>query len=157
MAENELSRRLHKVVSHSRVFRNGVASFALILASLIIIGQTGCKSEQPKQASAQAPVIVQPYQRFLPIAQGQGFLSFPYWAFDTQTGQLCKTWDWQSNSAASQKAQETGNASSLKGLDAAAAATTTCKQLWAELPTEKSISWKELNPKKQDPLGLFSK
>jgi len=134
MTESELVKRVGKLKRQNRRFKQRAALGALLIALLLFIGTGGCATEQPKQASVPAPVTVRPYQRFVPIAQGQGFLSFPYWAFDTKTGQLCKTWDWQSNSAPSHKAQESGNTSKLQGLDAAAAGTPMCLALLTEYP-----------------------
>lgn len=107
-------------------------SMTLFCSFLTLIWLIGCSSGQQMKSTGdtRTPVLKQGYQRFIPIAHGQGFLSFPYWAFDTKTGQLCKAWDWQSNSAASKKAKESGNSSELTGLDAAAQGTPTCKDLW---------------------------
>lgn len=132
MTESGLIQRLCKLKRHSWRYRRAVMVGLVVVALLVLLGESGCLSGQPRQVPA--PVIVQPYQRFTPIAYGQGFLSFPYWAFDTKTGQLCKTWDWQSNSGASEKSREMGDRSKLSGLDAAGSGTSTCEALWRQYP-----------------------
>lgn len=116
--------------------RSSRKKLKLFCSLLVLSGLIGCGSGQQSRSAGKVPrpLPTQGYQRFIPIAHGQGFLSFPYWAFDTKTGQLCKTWDWQSNSAAAKRAQESGNASGLTGLDAAAQDTETCKYLWKTYP-----------------------
>jgi hypothetical protein len=134
MTESEMIEQVGRLEKHNRKLKQGAVLGVLFLALLVFMGQSGCTAEQPKQVSSPAPVIVRPYQRFVPIASGQGFLSFPYWAFDTKSGRLCKTWDWESHTAAIQKAQETGDSSRLQGFDAAAISTQTCEQLLRALP-----------------------
>jgi hypothetical protein len=164
MTETKLVERKNRLEIQNRRLRKGTLLGALSVAVLLLISLTACEKEQSRKASsvAQAPIIERPYQRFLPIAHGQGFLSFPYWAFDTKTGQLCKTWDWHDMSAASRKAQQSGDTSKLTGLDAAAAGTPTCKQLWAESnqpSVESPAEWlKEYRARKgkgKDPLELL--
>lgn len=129
MTESKLFDHKSKSEGESRRFGQGAVQYILLAVLLVFISHAGCTDAQQKQPSAAAPVIVQPYQRFVPIAHGQGYLSFPYWAFDTKTGQLCKTWGWQFNTPASQKARETRDTSDLQGIDAAAAATHRCLEL----------------------------
>lgn len=129
-------KRVGRLQAHSPRVRPGALLGLLGLLVFLTMSQSGCRSQQQKQASVPAPVIVRPYQRFVPIANGQGSLSFPYWAFDTKTGQLCKSWDWQSNSGASASARLGGNTSNLQGFDAAAAGTQTCQQLWKAYPDD---------------------
>lgn len=106
----------------------------LLLAFVASTCSVGCMPNQQHKPLAPATVVMPPYQRFIPIAKGQGFLSFPYWAFDTKTGQLCKTWGWQSETKASKNAMQSGDSSDLTGLDAAAYGTQTCEQLWKAYP-----------------------
>lgn len=134
MSASELGEGLERMERQTRKFRKVAVFVALFFVLLVFIGEGGCSSERPKRATTPAPAVARPYQRFVPIAHGQGFLSFPYWAFDTKTGQLCKTWPWESNDAASQKAQKTGDTSNLQGLDAAAASTSTCLSLLTQYP-----------------------
>lgn len=110
--------------------------FQCVVAVLLLVlaGLSGCGSDQQQKPLAPVRVTVQPYQRFVPIAHGQGYLSFPYWAFDTKTGQLCKTWDWQFHDAATKNAAQSADSSALTGMDAAAYGTQTCKQLWTAYP-----------------------
>jgi hypothetical protein len=124
--------------SQKRAFSHWVAPCLLLLTLIGVMVETGCPSGQQKQAPTTAPVIVRPYRRFVPIAHGQGFLSFPYWAFDTKTGQLCKTWSWTNPTV--EKADASGDTSKLAGLDAAAAYTPTCKELWTAFPDEPTIT-----------------
>jgi hypothetical protein len=44
----------------------------LLLALLVLMGQAGCPPEQPKQTPApvQAPLVKQPYQRFIRMVTG---------------------------------------------------------------------------------------
>lgn len=153
MAEGELVERVRKLEKQDRRLRQGAVLRAAFLGLVVFIGLSGCKSEQPKpdqSTGALSPAVVRPYQRFIPIAHNQGFLSFPYWAFDTKTGQLCKTWGWQSETAAFKKAEESGNYSKLTGIDAAAIGTPTCKELWKDYPDEVSLgsALNSKNPKK---------
>jgi hypothetical protein len=66
--------------------------FAATFAILILAQQSGCDSSSPKPV-AQSPVkptsLPKPPLHRFTITRDLDV------AFDTQTGQLCKTWDWQ--------------------------------------------------------------
>jgi hypothetical protein len=65
---------------------------AFALCFLLTIIQSGCptdeKKEEPPKKVAQAPHPQTPTHRFV-LTRDIDL------AFDTQTGQLCRTWDWQ--------------------------------------------------------------
>jgi hypothetical protein len=71
---------------------------ACIAASVLLLQQGGCYESKP----STPPAVVSPKpvysQRFLPVPSPQtGMFGVPwtgYFALDTQTGQLCRTWDW---------------------------------------------------------------
>jgi hypothetical protein len=85
--------RLERLERHNHTLRQAGGLALLLVASLLLMGQSACLPERSKQTPAPAPMVQQPYQRFVRIA------SFPAgqlnWALDTKTGQVCRTWDWQ--------------------------------------------------------------
>lgn len=67
-------------------------SFALIVP-ISVLALAGCDQfKQPQKAETKAPVATAPrppIHRFTPLSTDYNV------AFDTQTGQICRTWDWQ--------------------------------------------------------------
>lgn len=64
--------------------------FVVTLAVLALVQQNSCDSSTPKPAPKPAAVPKAPLHRFI-------LTRFPNdsgVAFDTQTGQICKTWEW---------------------------------------------------------------
>jgi hypothetical protein len=72
-----------------------------LLAPLVALVAAGCYAPQVPLKTAEAASAKQPssaYQRFLPIARDTEKMGVPWFGFfalDTQTGQLCRTADWQ--------------------------------------------------------------
>jgi hypothetical protein len=68
---------------------------ALPVFALLICG--GCSLPQDTPTGQQVAQVskVEPYQRFVPIAQNAAGTPSLDYALDTKTGQICKTWDWQ--------------------------------------------------------------
>jgi hypothetical protein len=82
--------------------------FAVTLAALVMAQQSGCDSSGTKPAPTPAVKTVAakpPLHRFIlprfPADDGV--------AFDTQTGQICKTWGWQPVGKAATPDPVTGN------------------------------------------------
>lgn len=65
--------------------------FEIAFAVLALLQQSGCEFQDKKGASTKPSVQRPPLHRFVltryPIDAGV--------AFDTQTGQICRTWEWQ--------------------------------------------------------------
>lgn len=76
-----------------------------LISLLAVLLCTGCQKRQadstPRIQLAMAPVSPQKFQRFLPVTEERGGL-----AVDTETGILCRTWNWSpvSNKESTNKA-----------------------------------------------------
>jgi hypothetical protein len=79
--------------------------FAVTLADLALAQQSGCDSKPTPTLVAKAAPAKPPLHRFIlprfPADDGV--------AFDTQTGQICKTWGWEPVGKASAPDPATGN------------------------------------------------
>jgi hypothetical protein len=63
-----------------------------VLATVLLLQACPEKNAPAPQTPAATPVVMKtPYQRFVPYSFSGATI---YWALDTKTGQLCRTWEW---------------------------------------------------------------
>jgi len=113
--------------------------YALALCLFLVTIQSDCSSEQKKDAPPKQ-ALQQPNElthRFTLVPQDIDL------AFDTETGQLCRTWDW-TPLAPEPKTTKEGRTPQRK----VGEFTPTCLSIYQQVPT---------NANPGDPLGLFNK
>jgi hypothetical protein len=74
----------------------------LMLGMVIMLGENDCDTSQQKSSQ---PLVIQkkshPINRFMKADSSEGDV-----ALDTKTGQLCRTWEWQSKNRTEVNARE---------------------------------------------------
>ncbi len=95
---------------------------SILLLSLVLI-QQACPSDQPNKAPQHTPQRQSPTHRFV-ITRDIDL------AFDTQTGQLCRTWDWSPVAPPAKANTEGATPQRVPG-----ELTPTCLSLYEKYPT----------------------
>ena len=125
--------------------------YTVPLYVLLAVFQSGCPYSQKPSAAPKQPLRgpQTPTHRFVLTVNIN-------LAFDTQTGQLCRTWDWKPLGKQAKPTTEGVTPQISPGQY-----TPTCLSLYQELPASengKVIPWKGLkspHANSADPLGLF--
>jgi hypothetical protein len=107
------------------------ATSIAVAVTLLLLSACDDLSKQPgneKSPAAKQPILSTPTHRFVPYSHNDDI------AFDTQTGQMCRTWDW-SPVAPAAKATPEGSFPERKAGEFAP----TCLTLFKQYPTTGNV------------------